>query len=74
MKTIVGMFWGVMGGLFLACGVIVFTQLIGAGSNLLGFTEWTFRYYMLCLGVCIALQLAKPVRKHWVFMMVSSSP
>ncbi|MHB9587506.1 hypothetical protein [Pseudomonas syringae] len=71
MKTIVGMFWGVMGGLFLACGVIVFTQLIGAGSNLLGFTEWTFRYYMLCLGVCIALLIgSKPVRKHWVFMMV----
>lgn len=38
MKTIVGMFWGVMGGLFLACGVILFTQLIGTGSNLLGFT------------------------------------
>lgn len=71
MKTIVGMFWGVIGGLFLACGVIVFTQLIGAGSNLLGFTEWTFRYYVLCLGVCIALLIgSKPVRKHWGFMMV----
>lgn len=71
MKTIVGMFWGVMGGLFLACGVIVFTQLIGAGSNLLGFTEWTFRYYILCLGICIALLIgSKPARKHWGFMLV----
>ncbi|MDF9779253.1 hypothetical protein [Pseudomonas baetica] len=70
MKTIVGMFWGVMGGLFLACGVIVVTQLIGAGSDLLGFTECTFRYYMLCLGVCIALLIgSKPARKHWAFMM-----
>lgn len=70
MKTIVGMFWGVMGGLFLACGVIVFTQLIGAGSNLLGFTEWTFRY-ILCLGICIALLIgSKPARKHWGFMLV----
>lgn len=71
MKTIVGMFWGVMGGLFLACGVIVFTQLIGAGSNFLGFTEWTFRYYILCLGICIALLIgSKPARKHWGFMLV----
>lgn len=71
MKTIVGMFWGVIGGLFLAIGVIVFTQLIGAGANLLGFTEWTFRYYMLCLGVCIALLIcSKPARKHWRFMML----
>jgi hypothetical protein len=70
MKTIVGMFWGVIGGLFLAFGVIVFTQLIGAGANLLGFTEWTFRYYMLCLGVCMALLIcSKPARKQWRFMM-----
>ncbi|MHB9376225.1 hypothetical protein ACYHMY_28455 (plasmid) [Pseudomonas amygdali pv. morsprunorum] len=71
MKTIVGMFWGVMGGLFLACGVIVFTHLVGAGSNLLGFTEWTFRYYMLCLGVCIALLAgSRSARKHSALMMV----
>lgn len=70
MKTIVGMFWGVIGGLFLALGVILFTQLIGAGANLLGFTEWTFRYYMLCLCVCIALLIcSKPARKHWMFMV-----
>ncbi|RMM39209.1 hypothetical protein QO021_29760 (plasmid) [Pseudomonas amygdali pv. lachrymans] len=71
MKTIVGMFWGVMGGVFLAFGVIVFTQLIGAGGTSLGFTEWTYRYYMLCLGVCIALLVcSKDVRKHGAFMMV----
>lgn len=69
MKTIVGMFWGVMAGLFLASGVIVITQLIYAGSNLLGFSEWTFRYYVLCLGVCIALLICStPARKHWRFM------
>ncbi len=70
MKTIVGMLWGVIGGVFFACGVYVFTQLIGAGANSLGFTEWTFRYYMLCLCICIALLLwSKPARKHWRFMM-----
>lgn len=38
MKTIVGMFWGMVAGVFAACGLIVFTQLIGAGADLLGFT------------------------------------
>jgi hypothetical protein len=71
MKTIVGMFWGVMGGVFLAFGVIVFTHLIGAGASSLGFTEWTFRYYMLSLGVCIALLVcSKHVRKYGPFMMI----
>ncbi|WP_432780699.1 hypothetical protein QZH44_30040 (plasmid) [Pseudomonas corrugata] len=71
MKTIVGMFWSVMAGLFLAVGVIVFTQLMGAGADLLGFTEWTYRYYMLCLGVCIALLIgSKPVRQYWGFMII----
>ncbi|MBC2385311.1 hypothetical protein HF209_30615 [Pseudomonas sp. WS 5096] len=69
MKTIVGLFWAVIGGLFLACGVIVFTQLIGAGADLLGFTKWTFRYYVLCLGVCTAmLIMSKSARKYWYFM------
>ncbi|WP_439126355.1 MAG: hypothetical protein ACNJA3_28715 (plasmid) [Pseudomonas rhizophila] len=71
MKTLVGMIWGVLGGIFIACGVIVFTQLIGAGADLLGFTEWTYRYYMLCLSVCVTfLILSKPARKYWSFMTV----
>lgn len=71
MKTIVGMLWSVMAGLFLAVGVIVFTQLMGAGADLLGFTEWTLRYYMLCLGVCIALLVgSKPARQYWGFMIL----
>lgn len=71
MKTLVGMFWGMVAGVFAACGLIVFTRLIEAGAHLLGFTEWTYRYYMICLGVCVAfLILSKPVRKHWSFMSV----
>lgn len=71
MKTIVGMFWGMVAGVFAACGLIVFTQLIGVGADLLGFTEWTYRYYMICLGVCVAfLILSKPARNHWRFMTV----
>ncbi|QHF00501.1 hypothetical protein LCG56_27335 (plasmid) [Pseudomonas cannabina pv. alisalensis] len=71
MKSIIGMFWGMVGGVFVACGLIVFTQLIGAGADLLGFTIWTFRYYMICLSVCIAfLVLSKPARKHWRFMTI----
>ncbi|NMY12077.1 membrane protein [Pseudomonas veronii 1YdBTEX2] len=71
MKTLAGMIWGVLGGLFFASGVIVFTQLIGAGADLLGFTEWTYRYYMICLSVCVALLIcSKPARKYWRFMMV----
>lgn len=69
MKTIVGMFWAVIGGVFLACGVIVLTRLIGAGADLLGFTEWTFRYYMLCLCVCSSLLISsQSARKYWQFM------
>lgn len=71
MKSIVGLVMSVITGLFLAVGVIVFTKLIGAGSNMLGFTEWTFRYYMLCLGVCSVLLISsKPVRQFWPFMMI----
>lgn len=71
MKTLVGMFWGMVGGVFVAFGIILFTQLIGAGADLLGFTEWTYRYYMICLSVCFAfLILSKPARKYWSFMTV----
>ncbi|WP_116827308.1 MULTISPECIES: hypothetical protein [Pseudomonas syringae group] len=71
MKTLVGMFWGMVGGVFVAFGIILFTQLIGAGADLLGFTEWTYRYYMICLSVCVAfLILSKPARKYWRFMTV----
>lgn len=38
MKTLAGFIWSVIGGLFVAFGVIVLTQLIGAGADLLGFT------------------------------------
>jgi hypothetical protein len=66
MKTIFGIFWGVMLGLFLAIGVITFTTLIGAGTEKIGFPEWTYRYYTVCLAVCLALLVgSKPVREFW---------
>lgn len=69
MKTIIGMFWGVMAGLFLAFGVIVATELLTAGGDLLGFTEWTYRYYMVCLFVCAAILIcSKPARANWQLM------
>lgn len=69
MKTIVGLVWGIIAGFFVGYGVIVFLQLIGAGADLLGFTKWTLRYYVICLVVCITLLLiSKHVRKHGAFM------
>jgi hypothetical protein len=69
MKTIMGMFYGVLAGVFLATGVIVFTQLIGAGADLLGFTVWTYRYYVLCLCICVALLASsKACRQYWMYM------
>ncbi|RMO97707.1 MULTISPECIES: DUF3290 family protein [Pseudomonas syringae group] len=71
MKTIAGLFWGVLVGVFFAFGIIFITQLIGAGSDLLGFTMWTYRYYVLCLGVCVGLLIfSKPVRKYWKLMLI----
>ncbi|WP_421556771.1 hypothetical protein [Pseudomonas kitaguniensis] len=69
MKTIVGLFWVLIGGMFLSSGVIVFTMLLGTGTDLLGFTDWTLGYYMLCLGLCTAMLVkSKPAREHWHFM------
>lgn len=69
MKTIAGILYGVLAGVFLAVGVIVFTQLIGAGADSLGFTVWTYRYYVLCLGICVAFLVGSSAcRKHWIFM------
>lgn len=65
MKTIVGLFWSVMAGFAMACAVIGFAQLLGAGADSLGFTVWTFRYYALSLCVSGALLVfSKPVRQH----------
>jgi len=70
MKTIFTMFWGMLGGVFLAFGVIAAITLIGAGANQLGFTEWTARYYILCLGICVGtLCYSKHARKHWPAMI-----
>ncbi|KPY55667.1 hypothetical protein [Pseudomonas amygdali] len=69
MKTIAGILYGVLAGVFLAVGVIVFTQMIGAGADSLGFTVWTYRYYVLCLGICVALLTSSSAcREHWIFM------
>ncbi|HDS1721297.1 MULTISPECIES: hypothetical protein [Pseudomonas] len=71
MKTIVGLFWSVMAGFALACAVIVFSQLLGAGSDSLGFTVWTYRYYTLSLFVSGALlTFSKPARQYWKWMLL----
>lgn len=71
MKAVSGLFWGVLVGLICAFGIIFITQIVGAGSELLGFTMWTYRYYVLCLGVCVGLlTFSQPVRKHWKLMFI----
>ncbi|SDJ11614.1 hypothetical protein [Pseudomonas abietaniphila] len=71
MKTLVGMFFGMLAGFFLACCVIAAISLIGAGADQLGFTEWTARYYILCLGVSVAsLCCSTHARRQWPAMIV----
>ncbi|MPQ71489.1 hypothetical protein [Pseudomonas sp. MWU12-2323] len=71
MKTIVGVIWGMLAGAFLAAGIIVFTMLIGTGADLLGFTEYTYIYYVTCLCICIALLIiSKPARAYLAFMLL----
>jgi hypothetical protein len=70
MKTVAGMFLGMMAGLFMAAGFIVVSQLMGAGAHLIGFGEYTYMYYTTCLCLCIALLVgSKPARQYLRFML-----
>lgn len=70
MRTVMGLFWSVIGGFFIALVLIAFIQVVGAGSDLLGFTVWTFRYYVVCLSVCASLlACSKPAQQRSIFML-----
>jgi len=69
MKTIGAIIWGMIAGVFVAAGVIVFTTLIGAGAEILGFTKYTYWYYVTCLSVCIVLLvISKSARSQMKWM------
>ncbi|WIO61391.1 hypothetical protein QO021_30355 (plasmid) [Pseudomonas amygdali pv. lachrymans] len=63
--------WGLIGGVLLASGVIVSMHLMGAGASQQDFADWTSSYYIVSLGVCVAmLVVSKPARKQWGFMVI----
>ena len=69
MQTIGALIWGIIAGVFVSVGIIVFTTLIGAGAEIIGFTKYTFWYYVTCLSICIAfLVLSKPARHQVKYM------
>lgn len=45
----------VLGGVFLACAVIVAAALLSSGASAIGFTLVTYWYYAICLAACAGL-------------------
>lgn len=70
MKTIVGMFWGMLAGAFCAFGIIALITVIGVGAEQLGFTQYTLWYYILSLSLCASLLIgSKAARRQMKLMM-----
>ncbi|MBC2692606.1 MULTISPECIES: hypothetical protein [Pseudomonas] len=70
MKTIAGLFLGMFAGWFCAVGIIVFTTLVGVGVGQLGFTQYTFWYYILSVCLCVSLLIgSRAARQQIKFMM-----
>lgn len=69
MKTLAGLILGMFAGCFCAIGIIVFTTLIGVGGEQLGFTQYTFWYYILSLCLCVSLLIgSRAARRQMKFM------
>jgi hypothetical protein len=70
MKTIVGIFWGMLAGAFCAFGIIALITVIGVGAEQLGFTQFTLWYYILSLSLCASLLIgSKAARRQMKLMM-----
>jgi len=64
-----GCLWPIAGS-FLGIGIAFFSVLIGKGGEELGFTAWTFWYYMICMGLCVGLLVGfDSVRKRAAWML-----
>ncbi|WP_223508812.1 MULTISPECIES: hypothetical protein [unclassified Pseudomonas] len=70
MKTIAGLFWGVIAGCFCAAGIIVFTTLIGVGAEQLGFTQYTLWYYILSLSLSVSLLIGSRAARQQIRLMM----
>lgn len=71
MNTIFKFIFSVLAGFALAIGVIVWTQLAVVGGETLGFTIWTYRYYVVCLALSLVMiTVSSEARKRWAFLGV----
>lgn len=69
MKTLANLILAFIVAMFISGGFIAFTVFIGIGSEQLGFSQYTFWYYILCLSICSVLLVASPEARQQIRLM-----
>lgn len=69
MKTLANLILAFIVAMFISGGFIAFTVFIGVGSEQLGFSQYTFWYYILCLSLCSVLLVASPQARKQLRLM-----
>jgi hypothetical protein len=69
MNTIARLILGMFLGALFATGLIVYMTLIGAGAEILGFTQYTLWYYIVSFCLCVALLIGSHAVRQQKYLM-----